>query len=199
MKKILSIAIISILLWGFHSSSPLAQYYVKPGDTMWKISKKTGLSYDKLINWNPQISNPGYIMVGQRINTTSGKLTHRIEEYARSLQDITTYTFGAPSSQAPYKADCSSWVQHVYAKFGIDLPRTSREQAKVGTPLTFQQLKKGDLVFFGSNANGTITHVGIYLGHGYWISNLNSRKDVTILSVWGNWSYQHFLYGARVI
>lgn len=52
-------------------------------------------------------------------------------------------------------------------------------------------------MFFGDN--GKITHVGIYIGDGLWISNLNSNKNVEIFAVWGRWSYPRFLWAQRVI
>ncbi|MEU3679245.1 NlpC/P60 family protein, partial [Streptomyces griseus] len=36
----------------------------------------------------------------------------------------------------------------MYAKFGVKLPRTSREQSHVGTSISFKNMKKGDLMFF---------------------------------------------------
>lgn len=182
-----------------------AEYYVKPGDSMWKIAQKHQMSYRDLISLNPQIANPSKIDVGQRINVrTSNHLAQDIIDYAVSLEEVTTYQLGADYSRSPRVADCSSWTKHIYEKFGIWLPRVSWQQASwVGTPVPFYDkngnvaLKKGDLMFFGDN--GKVSHVGIYIGDGYWISNLNSKKDVVILSIWGSWSYNRFLWAQRVI
>jgi cell wall-associated NlpC family hydrolase len=78
----------------------------------------------------------------------------------------TPYRFGADYGQTRY-FDCSSFVKTVYAKNGITLPRSSRDQAQVGTYVSKRNLKKGDLVFFrsaGSTSN-RITHVAIYAGN----------------------------------
>ena len=57
--------------------------------------------------------------------------------------------------------DCSGLVQRVYHDLGYDLPRTSQEQAKVGTAVTsLAQAKPGDLLVFGTSAD----HIGIYIG-----------------------------------
>jgi cell wall-associated NlpC family hydrolase len=98
-----------------------------------------------------------------------------------------------------YRTDCSGWTQHIYGKFGVKLPRTSREQARVGTPVKFQDMKKGDLMFFSTRADKVITHVGIYMNDGYWISNLSTKQDVEILSTWGNWTQKYFLWAQRVL
>jgi len=77
----------------------------------------------------------------------------------------TPYEFGAKYGQTR-TFDCSSFVKYVYAQNGIDLPRTSRQQAKVGKTVTLGQLRKGDLVFFKSAGSSSkrITHVAIYAG-----------------------------------
>lgn len=80
---------------------------------------------------------------------------------------------------APGKAfDCSGLVQWVMAKFNFDLPRTSREQAKVGRPIPKDpaQLQVGDLLYFGKGR--VVDHIGIYVGDGKYVHAANSRKGV---------------------
>jgi cell wall-associated NlpC family hydrolase len=59
--------------------------------------------------------------------------------------------------------DCSGLVYSIFGDFDIELPRTSAEQAKVGTDLgqNTNQAKKGDLIFFKTNNRSQINHVGI--------------------------------------
>ena len=45
--------------------------------------------------------------------------------------------------------DCSGLVLYVYAKFGVDFPHAATMQARMGTPVPFDQLQPADLVFFG--------------------------------------------------
>lgn len=61
--------------------------------------------------------------------------------------------------------DCSAFVQALYARVGVKLPRTTQAQVKVGTPVRLNQLKPGDLVFTEPGATGP-NHVGVYLGNG---------------------------------
>ncbi|MFH5186416.1 C40 family peptidase [Paenibacillus sp. TAB 01] len=77
----------------------------------------------------------------------------------------TPYKFGAPSGSSRY-FDCSSFTQYVFKKYGINLPRQSDDQAKVGKYVSKSDLKPGDLVFFYS----PIHHVGIYIGNGKMIN-----------------------------
>ncbi|MFT8363698.1 MAG: C40 family peptidase [Sporolactobacillus sp.] len=67
------------------------------------------------------------------------------------------------------RTDCSALTRSVYAKVGIHLPRTSRQQASVGVPIALNQLQAGDLVFFATGRKGVISHVGIYIGNGKMI------------------------------
>ena len=79
-----------------------------------------------------------------------------------------------PFLGAPYKLggdtaagiDCSGLTKAVFARFGCDLPRQSRLQADRGTPVDFGALAPGDLLFFSTNRDIGINHVGIYLGGG---------------------------------
>jgi cell wall-associated NlpC family hydrolase len=117
-------------------------------------------------------------------------------DYARSLQYVTDYKFGG--QYFPYSTDCSGWAQGIFQKFGVSLPRTSREQAKTGVPVIFEDLQIGDLMFFSTSPDKvTITHTGIYMGENYWISNLNAAKDVEIMSTFNTWTQQYFLWGSR--
>ncbi len=196
MNKLIKLSLLTCLLFAVPTVGS-AQYYVQKGDTMSGIAKKFGMTYQDLLLLNPHIKNPNLITLNQFIVIRSKDKAQDLIEYARSLQDQTKYVFGADYSLSPTKADCSSWTKHIYAKFGITLPRVSQDQARTGTPIKFPSLKKGDLMFFGDA--GKVTHVGIYMGDGYWISNLNTQKSVVILSVWGSWSQERFLWATRVL
>ncbi|WP_224726455.1 C40 family peptidase [Paenibacillus vietnamensis] len=89
----------------------------------------------------------------------------------------------------PYKSggttargfDCSGFTTYVFDKMGIDLPRTSSSQAKSGIKVAKSDLQPGDLVFFdtvGGN-NGSVSHVGIYIGGGKFAHASLSRGVVT--------------------
>jgi len=69
----------------------------------------------------------------------------------------------------------------VFNKLGVNLPRSSREQFQEGKVIPKSQLKKGDLVFFGSKKR--ITHVGIYLEDNKFIHSSSSGDTVKISSL----------------
>lgn len=64
--------------------------------------------------------------------------------------------------------DCSGFVQSVFAKNGIELPRMADGQFAIGRRIAMSFLMPGDLVFFETYTSGA-SHVGIYLGHGRFI------------------------------
>lgn len=113
---------------------------------------------------------------------------------ARAMIGTVKYVFGA--SSYPY-FDCSSWTQYVFRKYrGIELPRTAAAQSKVGTFVSKDNLQPGDLVFFQGTYKAGVSHVGIYLGNGNFISNKNSRLHLKIESINSSYSKKHY-WGAR--
>lgn len=61
--------------------------------------------------------------------------------------------------------DCSGLMQVVFGECGKWLPRDASQQACCGVEVAFEELRRGDLVFF-CNAEGRIVHVGIATGEG---------------------------------
>jgi len=121
-------------------------------------------------------------------------LPNSIENKAKSLLGA-RYKYGA---NGPYQYDCSGFVKHVFSSQGINLPRTSKEQAKVGKYLRFSELRKGDMVFFKSNNRSDISHVGIYLGNGKFIHASESKKRVVISNMNTDYASTNFMLGRRV-
>ncbi len=105
------------------------------------------------------------------------------------------YVWGGTS---PKGFDCSGYVQYLYKKHGVDLPRTAWSQSKKGKPVDLAHLQKGDLLFFLTDKKRGIpvTHVGIYLGNGEFI-HAASRKQGIIISPITHGKYRHCFVGAR--
>lgn len=106
-----------------------------------------------------QISSPnrGEITLG----TASSASGNAIVSYAYNFIG-TPYVYGATG---PDTFDCSGFTSYVYANAaGINITRTTYSQMGVGTPVSYDQLQPGDLVFtYGGD------HVGIYVGGGQYI------------------------------
>lgn len=196
MKKILLSAVAVFMLFGVGTAH--AQHYVEKNESLSMIAKEYHMSLADLISLNKHIKNPNLIKPGDYIVIRSkSESAADLVDYAKSLQYTTAYSYGGQNF--PYSTDCSGWVQGIYKKFGVSLPRVSKDQAKTGTPVKYQDLQIGDLMFFSTAPDKHITHVGIYMGteSDMFISNLNKEKDVHILPKWGKWSRDYFMWGTR--
>lgn len=90
-------------------------------------------------------------------------------------------------------ADCSGFAQHVYAQFGISLPRTSAAQSQYGMKIPVSEAAPGDLIFYAKN--GIVYHVVIYLGKGKTIEAASSQLGITSLNV----NYTNAVWATRVL
>lgn len=59
--------------------------------------------------------------------------------------------------------DCSGFVMKLYENYGVNLPRTSGEQATVGYSVPIQNAQPGDIISYGYN--GIVSHSAIYIGN----------------------------------
>lgn len=91
--------------------------------------------------------------------------------------------------------DCSGFVRAVYNLCGLSIPRTSREQYKAGDRVSKDELKDGDLVFFGA-AEDKINHVGIYVGNGRFVHAPKRGEEIKVTSVDESYFEKRFI-GAR--
>ncbi|OIJ12794.1 peptidoglycan endopeptidase [Anaerobacillus arseniciselenatis] len=200
---------------------PASKYRVQAGDTLWLISKAHHTSVAQLKAANNLTSNiiqPGQLLkIPPREQTKEDepiKETRPPAPKEREEPQIRTalievakrfigagYKFGATLDEAPNLFDCSSYTQYVFQHKGVQIPRTSRQQAGIGIPVT--SLKQGDLLFFTSPSlysDGRVGHVGIYMDGGHMIHASSSRgvhitEDVLNNPYWG----QNYLFAKRVI
>jgi gamma-D-glutamyl-L-lysine dipeptidyl-peptidase len=96
------------------------------------------------------------------------KFQNTADAVARSAAEFfdgTSYQWGGIT---PWGADCSGFVQSVFALHGVALPRDSAQQAEAGVPVDrpLAGLAAGELAFFSERPDGAITHVGMGIGSG---------------------------------
>jgi peptidoglycan DL-endopeptidase LytE len=94
--------------------------------------------------------------------------------------------------------DCSGLVQRLYSLFSIEVPRSSREQFKVGEKIARAALEIGDLVFFSTRGGKIPSHVGIYIGADQFLHAASRSKQVMISKLTEEWYSRRFI-GARRI
>lgn len=123
--------------------------------------------------WNKISYNGGTGWVSsQYISTTNRAQT--VVAAAKSQLGV-RYIFGGASSSG---FDCSGLTMYAYGKVGISLPHSAAQQAGLGWAVSRSALQPGDMVFFATGSDRTITHVGIYTGNGMFISAQSGAGSV---------------------
>jgi cell wall-associated NlpC family hydrolase len=108
---------------------------------------------------------------------TSGTVGQRVVDDAKRYLGV-PYVWGGTNPATGL--DCSGLVQQVFGDLGVKLPRVSRDQARMGTPVaTVADAVPGDLVAFGNPVN----HIGIYIGDGKMIAAPYPGRNVRIESL----------------
>ncbi|GER92323.1 hypothetical protein A45J_0038 [hot springs metagenome] len=121
-------------------------------------------------------------------------IKERLILFAKKMLHL-PYKFGGNGS---FGLDCSAYVQKVYSIAGIELPRSAREQFKIGDSVDKEELAIGDLVFFRTYASFP-SHVGIYLGNNLFIHASTKSRKVTIDSLEEPYYVKRFIGAKRLI
>jgi len=100
---------------------------------------------------------------------------------ARVIADARTFTGVAyrPGGARPDGFDCSGFVQYLYGRQGIGLPRTAADQFDAGTRVSARRIAPGDLVFFRTSGR-RVSHVGVALGDGTFLHAPNVGQHVRV-------------------
>jgi cell wall-associated NlpC family hydrolase len=96
-----------------------------------------------------------------------------------AAQSGDSYSYGAAG---PDSFDCSGFTQYVFGHVGISLPHSAAQQAAIATPVS--QPQPGDLVFVHNGGGGSVGHVAIYAGGGYWYEASNPSQPVGKHRAW---------------
>lgn len=106
----------------------------------------------------------------------------------------TPYGFGNKNGE---RTDCSGFTQQVFGQFGLSLPRSAAEQARLGENVDLDNLEVGDLLFYRTYKSDP-SHVAIYAGNGQIIHASYSAKKVQYDSIDKDYYKQRFLYAKRL-
>jgi NlpC/P60 family len=118
-----------------------------------------------------------------------------ITSYALSLIGV-DYRFGGNTPDQGL--DCSGLIRYVFQQAtGLSLPRSAREQSRVGESVSKDKLQPGDLVFFNTR-RFQFSHVGLYIGDNRFIHAPSSGGAVQVVNL-DNAYWQKAFNGARRI
>ena len=118
-----------------------------------------------------QQSKPKETTTTAPATTDTTRAAAAVISYATQYLGI-PYVYGGTTPDPGW--DCSGFVQYVFSHFGISLPRTSGDQAKVGSAVAnLQSARPGDII-----ANGA--HAGIYIGGGRYINAAKPGRGTVI-------------------
>ncbi len=162
------------------------------------VSPETLKSFPAPSIWETDDLSP---LAARRFNRFDpGHLSDRLLEQASHYLN-TPYRRGA-SLQTGRATDCSGFVQYIYKKADINLPRASSEQAQVGKVaarrMDFSKLMTGDLLFFRDGGRH-IGHVGIYAGDGKMIHASGHHRGVTISDLREGYFQGNFVVARRLL
>ena len=150
------------------------------------VPKPTGKGNGTLSSKGPLAPNNAPILAKGKVGT--------LLKTARSYIGV-PYAFGGTTPKA---FDCSGYLQYVFAKNGINIPRTADEQYKLGLRTkSSKQLVPGDLVFFSTYEAGA-SHCGIYLGNNEFI-HASSSKGVRVDTLSDTYWAPRYLGGKHIV
>ncbi|EKB50564.1 C40 family peptidase [Cecembia lonarensis] len=112
----------------------------------------------------------------------------------------TPYRYGGTTRSG---IDCSALIFHSYNSIGINLPRTSADQSKVGKNVPARNLQKGDLVFFATGkSRRKVTHSGIVTevsSRGVYFIHSSTSLGVTEDNLTNPYWNKAFRFGKRIL
>jgi len=112
------------------------------------------------------------------VERMSASAAHALQ-IARDAASGAYYTHGGAG---PNGFDCSGFTMYVFSKMGISLPHSAASQSAMVQHVSSPQ--PGDLVFVYNGGGGSVGHVAIYAGGGYWWEAANESVGVGYHRAW---------------
>jgi LysM repeat protein len=171
------------------------EYRIKKGDTLDKIATRFNIDKEDILESNNIVGKklPRVVLIpkiieveDEEIITLSNKSLRpwRNTDEKYMLVKVAKSFMGAPyryGGETVRGLDCSAFVKKIYDIFDVQLPRSAREQFRVGSKVGKEELSVGDLVFFKTKRYAKYpTHVGIYIGEGNFIHSSSNRSKLGV-------------------
>ena len=128
-----------------------------------------------------------------RLNLSWAEIAHRLKDEFADWRG-TRHRMGGNGARG---FDCSGFSLHLFATtLGVNLPRTTAQQATLGWSVDRSRLRPGDLVFFRPPSYPR--HVGVYVGNGEFV-HASSSKGVTLSRLDSTYWRRHYWMARRII
>jgi lipoprotein Spr len=154
------------------------EYAVTTSHTTARIESASSLQFKYAVLMNTDVEQVQNLSLYQSIDEWYG----------------TRYRMGGTTKKG---IDCSALVQIIFeSAFGLNIPRTAREQFKASQRVSRTELQEGDLLFF--NTRGGISHVGIYLQNNKFL-HASVSGGVMISDMFDPYFVRRFISAGRII
>lgn len=140
-------------------------------------------------NNEPQMCLKNSIASPIPASTKNEKILHYAKEYLGHQ-----YGYG---NNSKHKIDCSAFIQQVYHRLGVNLPRSASKQSCFGIKIGLRDLKIGDLLFYRTYKSAP-SHVAIYAGDGKIIHASYIAQKVQYDSINKPYYKERFLFAKRI-
>lgn len=154
----------------------------------------------KAANWSKEVSK---INAAQKakVNASITKVSNssqvsKVVTFARSFKGKLAYVLGGKNIGSG-RGDCSGFSYHCYKAIGVNIGQGTINQVKKGTPVSRNNARAGDLVFFQGTYRPGVSHVGIVTRPGYCVS-LNGSGCTEHSYTSGYWG-SHYMTIRRVL
>lgn len=181
----------------------IAAYYFKENSGSYPVRFGSYRCYEEALTAARQLMQAGVIADYQIIRPETypaWRYRDQEESIRKELVKVSQqfvgvpYRFGDVSLVSGF--DCSGLSMMAYRLIGLDMPRISRDQFRLGRVVERDKLRPGDLVFFTTDRSGQVSHVGIYQGGDLFIHAPSRGKTVSRESLSSAYFQKHYI-GAR--
>ena len=139
-----------------------------------------------------QTAETTYVTPASEVSGVGGE---KIANFAKQYIGY-SYTYGGTTPSGGF--DCSGFAQYVCGQCGYSIGRTCSNQLNDGYEVSRDELQVGDLIFFNNTGNGSVGHVGIYIGGGSIVHAANSRRGVTTDTIESGYYNNYYMTARRI-
>ncbi|KAB0664099.1 peptidoglycan-binding protein [Oryzomonas japonica] len=187
------------LIGGYYIAPPNEIVFARPREAGWQKSAGEEITSPRLSAGSKTARDKGTPRTGKIAESVQPRPARGDRDMgaiaARTAERFVGIPYRWGGENVVDGMDCSGFVRAVYNLCGLSIPRTSRDQFKAGDQVAKDDLRDGDLLFFGSSAD-SISHVGIYVGSGRFVHAPRRGEDIKVSAVDESYFERHFI-GAR--